>query len=221
MAQINEDHDQGTITSIFQILKTCATELPDTSLSPYVGMPFHSLIVCLLSTRTREEKTSLCATRLFLLADNPYAMSGLSRDEIREAIIDCAFYNSKTEQIVKVCKQIINNEGKVPSNKDKLLSFEGVGPKIAILTLANGYGYTEDIGIDTHVIRMSRRLGILDDAIKSMPKIQYELQANIPKEYWYDCNNIMVRFGREVCTPRKPKCEICPIYGYCPSKGTE
>ena len=213
--------DSARIDAIYARLVAAAPAWEPTSLEAYTGDPFKVLIAALLSTQTREERTTQAARALFALADTPAAMLALSDDAIREAIRPVTFYNVKTEHIRRVCARIVANGGVVPATLEELLRYEGVGGKVAALVLAVGHGRHEHIAVDTHVNRIGKRLGLVDPALKQPSAVGEALQAVLPRAYWPRWNGLMVQFGRAICLPRAPRCAICPLYDLCPRIGVD
>jgi len=180
--------------------------------------PFRVLISCILSQRTKDEITRDASKRLFKIADSPEKILKLSERKIAELIKPVGFYNQKAKRIKEVVKIILEKYGgRVPSSREELMKLPGVGGKTADVVLCYGFG-KEVIPVDTHVATISRRLGLTKS--KDPEKIRKDLHRIMPKRYRRIFNLLMVEFGKEVCRTRKPKCRICPIKDYCPSKST-
>ncbi len=175
--------------------------------------PYKVLISTILSQRTKDPNTLKAATALFKLADTPGKIIKLKPSMIRKAIRPSGFYKNKTKTIIKVSKQLLEKyNGKVPKSKQELLRLPGVGPKTASCALLFGYRIPQ-IPVDIHVFVISKRLGWSDK--KTPHEVELDLEKNIPKKYWMDLNELLVRFGQDICLTRNPKCYICPITKYC------
>ncbi len=175
--------------------------------------PFKVLISCILSLRTRDETTAKVSKRLYDLADNPYDMAKLDAKKIARAIKSVNYYKTKARRIKGICKELTEKyNGKVPSDIDALLAFKGVGRKTANIVLVYGF-HKKGIPVDTHVHRVSNRLGWVHT--KTPEKTEMALRAMLPGKYWMDINDLFVQFGQNICTPRNPKCDICPVSRYC------
>ncbi len=211
--------DEARIHEIYRRLSALRHNWYPTSLSHFVGEPFKALIAGMLSARTREEQTDLAAARLFALADNPQDMLRLPEDTVREAIRSVAFYRVKARRVLGICQRLAADDGAVPEDLDALMALPGVGWKVAVLTRLIGFGHDDQICVDTHVDRISKRLGLVDPAIKQPRRIGEALKAVLPAEYRATWNGLMVQFGREVCKPVYPQCETCPIRDLCPRVG--
>jgi endonuclease-3 len=209
------------IHEIYRRLMANAPDWEPTSLDPYTGDPFKVLIAAMLSTQTREEKTAEAAQKLFTLADTPQAMLTLDDDTIRDAIRSVSFYNNKAFNVRRICERLTQNGGAVPAEIEALIAFEGIGWKVAGLVMDVGHGVHDYIAVDTHVDRISKRLGLVDPAVKGPRKIEAALKEALPRDYWHAWNGVMVQFGRTVCKARGPLCDSCPIADLCPRIGVD
>ena len=175
--------------------------------------PFVILISTLLSLRTKDEVTAVATERLLALASTPQEMLQLPLEKIAKTIYPVGFYRVKARTIHHVCRELIERFGaKVPDDLDELLSIKGVGRKTANLVVSLAYG-KEGICVDTHVHRISNRLGYVKT--KTPEKTEFALRAKLPRKHWIIYNTIMVAFGRQTCKPVSPLCSRCPVYQYC------
>jgi endonuclease-3 len=197
-----------------------AKKLPIVSeLAEKKGTPFQILISTLLSLRTKDEVTEGATRRLFALASTPVEMLNLSPDRIADTIYPVGFYRKKAQTILHVCQELVENyESRVPDSIDELLTLKGVGRKTANLVVTLGYG-GEGICVDTHVHRISNRLGYV--MTKTPDETEYALRAKLPREYWTEYNTLMVAFGRTTCRPTSPLCSQCPVCGLCEKVGVQ
>lgn len=175
--------------------------------------PYKVLISTILSQRTKDPNTLKAAEALFKLADTPQKMVRLNRKKLEKAIRPSGFYRTKAKTIIAVSEEILKRyKGKVPKSKIKLLKLRGVGPKTASCVLLFGYKVPQ-LPVDIHVFIISRRLGWSD---KTKPhEVELDLEKNIPKKYWMVLNELLVRFGQDICLTRNPRCYMCPITKYC------
>ncbi len=181
--------------------------------------PYRILISTIISLRTKDEVTKEASERLFSLADNPYDMIKLSEEEISKAIYPAGFYKNKAKTIKEISKRFIEEfNGKVPSDLETLLSFKGVGRKTANLVLSEGFRIPA-ICVDTHVHRISNRLGIVSS--KTPEETEKQLMEKVPKEYWNKINENLVAFGQTICKPVTPLCFKCPVNNICPKINVE
>ncbi len=211
------DNDISTVIDL--LVKELKTEkLPIVSgLAEKDSDPFQILISTLLSLRTKDEVTEVATQRLFALASTPSEMLKLSEDQIINAIYPVGFYRNKTKTILHVCRELVEKyRSRVPDTIEELLSIKGVGRKTANLVVTLGYK-GEGICVDTHVHRISNRLGYVKT--KNPEETEFVLREKLPRQYWTGYNTIMVAFGRNICRPISPLCSKCPVFDYCEKVG--
>ncbi len=180
--------------------------------------PFRVLISCILSLRTKDTTTGPASDRLFRAASTSQDMLRLSNKKIEKLVFPVGFYPTKVKYIKKTCKKLIEDfNGKVPDNIEDLLTLPGIGRKCAGLTMIYGHGKPVSIPADTHVHKLSNRLGWVKT--KQPEKTEQELMRIIPKKYWFDLNNLLVAHGQNVCVPVSPFCSKCYIKNFCPRIG--
>lgn len=176
--------------------------------------PFKLLISCLLSLRARDEVTEKISEELFKIADTPKKIIDIDRRLLEKIIFSSGHYKKKAEVLKSVSKEIIERfRGKVPDNKEELLSIKGIGPKTANIVLSFAYK-KQYLPIDTHCHRVSNRLGWVNT--KTPLQTEETLEKILPKKYWEEFNGIFVQFGRKVCVPISPLCSTCPVNHLCP-----
>ena len=179
--------------------------------------PFRVLISCLISLRTKDEVTGEASARLFRLAGTPRTMVDLPAATIARTIYPAGFYRTKAATIREICRTLLDrHDGKVPDTMDDLLALKGVGRKTANLVLTIGFG-KPGICVDTHVHRISNRLGIV--ATKTPEQSEFALRQALPPRYWIPYNDLLVTFGQNVCKPISPHCSACPVRRLCPQLG--
>ncbi len=178
---------------------------------------FKILISCLLSLRARDENTEKVSKALFVVADTPEKIIKIPTKKLEQLIYSSGHYKKKSRTLKHVSKVLIEKfKGKVPDNKQGLLSIKGIGPKTANIVLCFAYGQCV-LPIDTHCHRIPNRLGWVKT--KTPEKTENELEKILPKKYWNEFNGIFVLFGKTICQPISPKCSECPINKYCPRIG--
>jgi endonuclease-3 len=175
--------------------------------------PFKVLVCALLSTRTRDETTAEVCRRLFKRVKTPQDILSMPLKELEELIYPVGFYRNKARHLKELARRLIEDfGGGVPDRIEDLLSLPGVGRKVANLVLADGYGIPA-ICVDTHVHRITNRWCLIKT--KSPQQTERELSKVLPKDYWIVINRLLVAFGQRICTPTKPKCDICPVEEFC------
>ncbi len=184
-----------------------------TEVSTHYNTPFHVLISCILSLRTKDQVTGPASLRLFQLADTPQNILKLHLHHIEKAIYPVGFYKTKAKTIKRICTTILEkHNGKVPDTLEELLTLKGVGRKTANIVMVYGHG-KEGMPVDTHCHRWPNRMGWIKT--KTPEQTEMQLRALIPKKYWKIFNDLIVQFGQHVCTPISPHCSSCPIQKYC------
>lgn len=181
--------------------------------------PFRILISTILSLRTKDEVTAEASKRLFQVADTPEKILNLKTNRIERLIYPVGFYKTKAKRLKQVCRILVEEyNGRVPDSLDELLRLPGVGRKTANLVITLGYG-KPGICVDTHVHRISNRLGYVDT--KTPEQTEMELRKKLPRKWWIKYNDLLVTWGQNICTPISPRCSICPVAKYCEKKGVK
>lgn len=179
--------------------------------------PFHILVSCVISLRTKDEVTHAASRRLFDLADTPRSLSRLSEDAIAEAIYPAGFYHIKAGQLREIAAILDTSyDGRVPADLESLLALPGVGRKTANLVLGLGFDIPA-ICVDTHVHRISNRLGMVRS--NTPEATEKQLAALLPRDLWIDINDLLVTFGQNRCHPTSPRCTGCSLDELCPREG--
>ncbi|MCR4321371.1 MAG: endonuclease III [Candidatus Brocadiaceae bacterium] len=179
--------------------------------------PFHVLISCLLSLRTKDQTTSEASRRLFAVADNPKEMMKIPIPKLEKLIYPVGFYRTKARKIKEICKILIGEyHSSVPDEIEELLKLNGVGRKTANLVVTLGYK-KPGICVDTHVHRITNRWGYVKT--KNPHETEFALREKLPKKYWLTINDLLVTYGQNICVPLSPKCSICRVGMYCKKAG--
>lgn len=179
--------------------------------------PFRVLVSTVISARTKDEVTSGASERLFALADTPEKMSALRVDRIEKAIYPAGFYKVKARAIRNLSGMLLSDfSGKVPRTIEELVTLPGVGRKTANLVVSLGFGLPA-ICVDTHVHKVTNRLGVI--RTKNPEETEYALREVLPVKHWIEINDLLVMYGKAVCTPVSPRCSSCAINGLCRKAG--
>jgi endonuclease-3 len=205
------------IHSIVQILRREVRQWPVPAIGNYVETPFTALISCILSLRTQDKTTNAASERLFAIANSPKEMLGTPIRVIQKAIYPVSFYRVKARNIHAICEQLLDRfDGKVPSTLDELLELPGVGRKTANIVVTLAFRKA-GIAVDTHVHRISNRLGYVKT--KHADETEMELRKQLPRRYWITYNDLFVAYGQNLCKPISPFCSRCKIAEYCDQVG--
>ncbi|CAO3565763.1 unnamed protein product [Mortierella alpina] len=182
---------------------------------------FQTLMSLVLSSQTKDTVTSVAVWRLQKELKGGLTIQGVldvPSEELNSIIGAVGFHNKKTifmKQVAEICKTKYN--GDIPSTAEELIALPGVGPKMAYLTLQCAWNKNLGIGVDTHVHRISNRLGWIKTEKDGPEATREALQSWLPKEHWREINHILVGFGQVLCLPRGPLCGTCPVQERCPS----
>lgn len=176
--------------------------------------PFELLVAVVLSAQCTDKRVNIVTSELFKLANTPQKMLSLGEDKLKQIIHPCGFYNNKSKAIIKTSKDLIEKfNGAVPSTMEELTSLEGVGRKTANVVIANAFG-GQTIAVDTHVHRVSKRLGLT-----SQNSTPYECEMNlleiVPFNSRSKFHHQTILFGREICKAVHPLCESCELKNIC------
>ena len=175
--------------------------------------PYRVLVGTILSARTKDELTAKVSEKLFLRAPNPLKLSQLSEEEIIDLIYPVGFYRRKAKNIKTIAFLLLEKyQGMIPHKIEDLLQFPGVGRKTANLVLGTAFKI-DSISVDTHVHRISNRLGILKTKIPE--ETEQDLKCIFPKKYWITLNPYLVSHGQLICKPVSPLCSQCKISQFC------
>jgi endonuclease-3 len=181
--------------------------------------PLELLIATILSAQCTDERVNVVTKTLFkkYRSVEDYAEADLK--ELEQDIKSTGFYRNKAKNIKKCCQMILYKFGsQVPKTMEEILELSGVARKTANIVLSNAYGVVEGIAVDTHVHRLSRRLGLTTN--DNPDKIEQDLMKLVPKSKWMRFTELLIFHGRKTCTAKRPKCETCVVNNLCPSAFT-
>ena len=202
-----------TSNKIKNIIQILAEKYPNVKTDLEHKSPFQLLIATILSAQCTDKRVNMVTPTLFAAYPTVYEFAKAKQEDLEQLIFTTGFYKNKAKNII-ACSQIIVEKfnGEVPSKMSDLLELSGVGRKTANCVLGN-YFEPEGIVVDTHVIRITNLLGLVNT--KNADKIEKELMQIVPKKHWVNFTHYLIRFGRETCVARRPKCSQCEINSYC------
>jgi endonuclease-3 len=182
--------------------------------------PFELLVATILSAQCTDERVNLVTPELFRRWPTAAAMARAPIKSLEKAIQSTGFFRNKAKNIKAASQAIMErHNGEVPRDMDAMVALPGVGRKTANVVLGTAYGMATGIVVDTHVTRVSRRLGLTQHT--DPVKIEQDLMQVVPKSEWVDFAHRMIHHGRQICTARKPKCPQCSMNPFCPKIGIE
>ncbi|MFQ5582165.1 MAG: endonuclease III, partial [Mariprofundaceae bacterium] len=184
---------------------------PETEL--HYNNPFELLVAVILSAQATDIGVNRATAKLFPIANTPQAFLDLGEDRLKQYISSIGLYNSKAKNIIRACKILVSKHGgQVPDTREALETLPGVGRKTANVVLNVLYG-KETIAVDTHIFRVANRTNLAPG--KTPLAVEKGLLKVIPKEFMRHAHHWLVLHGRYICTARKPKCGVCPVFNEC------
>jgi endonuclease-3 len=199
-----------------EIAKILATHYPDPKTELIYGNEMQFAVAVMLSAQTTDKKVNQITANLFKAYKTWEDLANADLKQLQQNIRGVNFHLGKADRLIKAAKVILADfGGQLPRNMSDLIKIPGIARKTANVILQELWGITEGIVVDTHVTRVSNRLGLTvnQDAVK----IEKDLMEVLPREYWRNYSGSVVLLGRYVCTARKPKCIECPLNKLCPS----
>ena len=195
------------------ILDILKEDYPDAKCELNHESPFQLLVATILSAQTTDKKVNEVTETLFRDYPDLDAFLTLSVEELEERIKQIGLYRSKAKNLIMMCNQLKEKfNGEVPRTMEEITSLAGAGRKTANVVLSNAFG-VPSIAVDTHVFRVSNRLGMADS--DNVLEVEKQLQKELPKREWSLTHHLLIFHGRRCCIARNPKCEICNLTNYC------
>lgn len=186
---------------------------PDAKAELNYSNPFELLIATILSAQCTDVQVNKTTAKLFKELKTPEDYLKLTEEELGEKIRSCGFYKTKSKNILGTCKLLIEKfNGEVPSSLEELITLPGVGRKTANVVLSNAFS-TPAIAVDTHVFRVSNRIGLADS--NNVLDTEKDLMDSIDRDMWSKAHHLLIFHGRRVCKARRPLCGKCPLKDYC------
>lgn len=199
-----------------EIIRLLSETYPDAKVALRFSNALEMLVATILSAQCTDEKVNEVTATLFAKYRSAEDYLKVPEDELKADIKPTGFFNQKAISIREACRRIVETyEGRVPDAMEDLITLRGVARKTANIVLGNAYGKVEGIAVDTHVKRVSNRLGF--SARSDPDKIEQDLMGLIPKERWFGFTYVLIDHGRAICVARRPRCEECPVNHLCPA----
>jgi len=178
--------------------------------------PLQLLVATMLSAQTTDKTVNVVTKTLFEKYKTAEDFAGADLKELERIIKSTGFYHNKAKNVKRCCLMLVEKfGGRVPRTMEETLELPGVARKTANIVVANAYGIVAGIAVDTHVRRVSRRLGLTDNL--NPDKIEKDLMAIVPKASWMRITDLLIFHGRRICTAKHPKCTECVLNDFCPS----
>jgi endonuclease-3 len=203
-----------------RVVKALRREYPDAVCALNFRTPLELFIATVLSAQCTDERVNKVTKELFRKYRTAADYARTPPEELERDIQSTGFFRNKAKCIVECCKAFEERfGGQVPQDLDALVELPGVGRKTANVVLGTAFGLATGVVVDTHVTRVSRRLGLTTQ--KDPVKIEQDLMQLIAKSEWVAFSHRMIHHGRRICAARKPRCEECPMRSFCPRIGVE
>lgn len=202
-----------------KVVRRLKADYPEAPCALNHKTPFQLLIATILSAQCTDERVNLVTKDLFRKFKKPADFASAPIKQIEQAVKSTGFYRNKAKNI-KACSQALldDHDGQVPEDLDALVKLAGVGRKTANVVLGTAFGLATGVVVDTHVGRISRRLGLTE--AKDAVKVERELMELLPKKEWIMYSHRMIHHGRAICSARrKPSCDECSMKKFCPQIG--
>lgn len=201
-----------------EIIKRLKKAYPDAHCALNHTTPFELLIATILSAQCTDERVNIVTADLFRKYRGPEDFVAVSQQELERDIHSTGFFRNKAKNIKAASRRLIEvYGGEIPRTMPEILTLGGVARKTANVVLGNAFGIASGVVVDTHVSRLSQRLGLTKE--KTPEKIEGDLQELVPKKHWVMFSHWLIFHGRQICQARKPKCTECVLADQCPSYG--
>ena len=202
-----------TRTEKAEALRILAETYPNAKPALDFSSPFELLVATILSAQSTDVMVNKCTQELFPVANTPEKIAAMTEEELFPYIKRCGFFNTKGRHILETARILVAEYGgEVPASIETLQTLPGVGRKTANVVASNAFGIPA-IAVDTHVFRVSNRIGLAQ--AKNVEKTEEQLRQAIPREHWTAAHHWLIYHGRQICDARKPKCDICPLNHLC------
>lgn len=196
-----------------EILDILKETYPDAKCELNYETPFQLLVATILSAQTTDKKVNQVTEGLFKDYPDLDSFLKLTNEELEERIREIGLYRNKAKNLILMCHQLKDNfNGEVPKTMEEITTLAGAGRKTANVVLSNAFN-VPSIAVDTHVFRVSNRLGLADS--ENVLEVEKQLQKELPKKEWSLTHHLLIFHGRRCCIARKPKCEECPLAHLC------
>ncbi len=205
--------DPARAAQIYDIL---AATYPDAHCALDHAGPFQLLAATILSAQCTDKRVNMVTLDLFARYPGPAALAAAEQADVEQVIRSAGFFRNKATNLIAMAGAVVDRHGgEVPATMDALVALPGVGRKTANVVLGNAFGRNEGIVVDTHVSRVSQRLGLTSET--DPVKIESSLIPLFPRERWTMLSHLFIEHGRQICDAKRPRCGICPLATICPS----
>ncbi len=203
-----------------KVTRHLRADFPDAECALRYDTPLQLLVATILSAQCTDKRVNIVTKDLFKKYPTAADFARLKLGTLEKAIQSTGFFRNKAKNIKGCCEKLLElYDGEVPQDLDALVKLPGVGRKTANVVLGTAFGLATGVVVDTHVGRISRRLGLTE--AKDPVKIERDLMERLPQKEWVDFSHRMIHHGRGVCSARRPKCDACSMQKFCPCIGVK
>jgi len=216
---VEESKEIDDRVRVLKIIELLEKEYPKAKTALNYTSPLEILVATILSAQCTDKRVNVVTKSLFKKYKTAEDYANADLGELEEAVRSTGFYRNKAKNIKRSGRMLVEKfDSQVPETMNELLELPGVARKTANIVLSNAYGVIEGIAVDTHVRRLSKRLGLTEN--RNPNKIEADLMEIVPKSHWKRITDLLIFHGRNVCMARKPKCGSCSLNQLCPSAFT-
>lgn len=199
--------------AIYEILRE---SYPDAHCALDYRNPYELAVATILSAQCTDERVNLVTPALFRRYPTPQHLAGADQEEVETLIHSTGFFRNKARNLIGMAQSVVeSHDGELPKTMEELVHLPGIGRKTANVILGNAYGLNEGVVVDTHVSRLTQRMGLTGR--RDPVRIEKELTEIFPRESWTLLSHLLISHGRAICTARKPRCAECPLSHLCPT----
>jgi len=216
---VEESEEIDDRVRVLKIIELLEKEYPEAKTALNYTSPLEILVATILSAQCTDKRVNVVTKSLFKKYKTAEDYANADLRELEEDVRSTGFYRNKAKNIKNAGRMLVEKyDSQVPETMNELLELPGVARKTANIVLSNAYGVIEGIAVDTHVRRLSKRLGLTEN--KNPNKIEKDLMEIVPKSHWKRITDLLIFHGRNVCMAKKPKCSLCGLNKLCPSAFT-
>lgn len=205
-------------TTVGEAIKVLSQTYADAKCSLTYTNPFELLVATILSAQCTDERVNKVTPNLFKRFPNSLSLSQAKQVDVEKLIASTGFFRNKAKSLIGMAKTVVEkHEGRIPRTMDELIHLPGVGRKTANVVLGNAFHKPDGVVVDTHVKRLSFRLGLTKNT--NPEKVERDLNRIVPQKYWTELPHWLIQHGRQICKARKPDCASCVLQKLCPKRG--
>ena len=218
--RIKPDYRKEEVQRADEVIKRLKAKFPNAKCGLKYDNPFQMLVAAILLTQSNEQSVNLITGKLFETYPDPETLMKANRGEVEAIIRSTGFYRQKAKYLIETARILVEKfDGNIPDNLLEITQLPGVARKVGNLIMGELYDSTEGIQVDTHIHRVTGRLGLTSGKITS--KVEHDLMRTVPQEEWIQLPYLLTALANFYCYPKRPGCHVCPLADICPSSTTK